>query len=277
MRVLGLFVSITLIATFFSGCTQNTAKTKISLGGSTTVQPIADSAAAAFMKLHTNITVQVYGGGSSVGIKGVAKGTYDIGDASRSAVADDLKDISGVTIDQLIPHKIALDGIAIIVSKHIYDAGVTNISKAQLKGIYNHTITNWKTLGGPDATIFVVGRDTSSGTYVSFNDMLKLNETTQILDKSSSENAQVKAAVGGANNAIGYVGLGFVDSTTPALKLNGILPSIATISNNTYPLSRSLILYTKGEATGAVKMFIDFVLSPDGQAIVEQEEFVPLP
>jgi phosphate transport system substrate-binding protein len=133
MLMLGLFVSILFIATLFSGCTQNTGKTKISLGGSTTVQPIADSAAAAFMKLHTNITVQVYGGGSSVGIKGVAKGTYDIGDASRSAVADDLKDISGVTIDQLAPHKIALDGIAIIVSKQIYDAGVTNISKDQLK------------------------------------------------------------------------------------------------------------------------------------------------
>jgi phosphate transport system substrate-binding protein len=277
MLVLGFFISLTLIATLFSGCTQNAANTKISLGGSTTIQPIADSAAAAFMNLHSNITVEVYGGGSSVGIKGVAKGTYDIGDASRSAVADDLKDISGVTIDQLIPHKIALDGIAIIVSKQIYDSGVTNISRTQLKEIYNHTITNWKTLGGPDTTIFVVGRDTSSGTYASFNDMLKLNESTQILDKSASENAQVKAAVAGSNNAIGYVGLGFVDSNTPALKLNGVLPSVTTISDNTYPLSRSLYMYTKGEATGAVKMFIDFILSPEGQAIVEQEEFVPLP
>jgi phosphate transport system substrate-binding protein len=277
MLVLEFFISLTLIATLFSGCTQNAANTKISLGGSTTIQPIADSAAAAFMNLHSNITVEVYGGGSSVGIKGVAKGTYDIGDASRSAVADDLKDISGVTIDQLIPHKIALDGIAIIVSKQIYDSGVTNISRTQLKEIYNHTITNWKTLGGPDTTIFVVGRDTSSGTYASFNDMLKLNESTQILDKSASENAQVKAAVAGSNNAIGYVGLGFVDSNTPALKLNGVLPSVTTISDNTYPLSRSLYMYTKGEATGAVKMFIDFILSPEGQAIVEQEEFVPLP
>jgi len=181
-----------------------------------------------------------------------------------------------VTIDQLVPHKIALDGIAVIASKQIYDAGVTNISIAQLKGIYDHTITNWETLGGPDETIFVVGRDTSSGTYASFNDMLKLNETTQILDKSASENAQVKAAVAGANNGIGYVGLGFVDATTPALRLNGILPSIETVKDNSYPLSRSLYMYTKGEATGAEKMFIDFVLSPEGQAIVEQEEFVPL-
>jgi len=75
MLAFGLLISITLIATAFSGCTQNSAKTTISLGGSTTVQPIADSAAAAFMKLHSNVTVEVYGGGSSVGIKGVAKGT----------------------------------------------------------------------------------------------------------------------------------------------------------------------------------------------------------
>jgi phosphate transport system substrate-binding protein len=280
-KKIGKLMLVTIATTIIlvgilSGCTQQNNTTTISLGGSTTVQPIAESAAAAFMNLYPNITVEVYGGGSSVGIKGVAKGTYDIGDASRSAVPDDIKDISGVTFDQLVQHKIALDGIAIIVNKQIYDAGVTNISIDQLKGIYNNTINNWNEVGGPDLVIFVVGRDTSSGTYASFNDMLKLNETTQILDKASTENAQVKAAVAGAANAIGYVGLGFVDSTTPALKLNGILPNANTVKDNTYPLSRSLFMYTKGEATGAVKMFIDFVLSPAGQAIVEQEEFIPL-
>jgi phosphate transport system substrate-binding protein len=275
MLAITIIATTVLITTLFSGCTQQN-KTTISLGGSTTVQPIAESVAEAFMKLYPNITVQVYGGGSSVGIKGVAQGTYDIGDASRSAVPDDVKDISGVTFDQLVPHQIALDGIAIIVSKQIYDAGVIGITKNQLKGIYNNTINNWNEVGGPDEAIFVVGRDTSSGTYASFNDMLKLNETTQILDKASTENAQVKAAVGGAENAIGYVGLGFVGSTTPALKLNGILPTADTVKDTTYPLSRSLFMYTKGEATGAAKMFIDFVLSPDGQAIVEQEEFIPL-
>jgi phosphate transport system substrate-binding protein len=267
--------AITILVGILSGCTQQN-NTTISLGGSTTVQPVAESAAAAFMSMYPNITIEVYGGGSSVGIKGVAQGTYDIGDASRSATPDDVKDISGVSFGQLIAHKIALDGIAIIVSRQIYDAGVNNITKDQLKGIYNNTITNWNEVGGPNKDIFVVGRDTSSGTYASFNDMLKLNETTQILDKASTENAQVKAAVAGAENGIGYVGLGFVDSTTPPLQLNGILPTAATVKDNTYPLSRALYMYTKGEATGAVKMFIDFVLSPDGQAIVEQEEFIPL-
>jgi len=275
MLAITILATTICITTLFSGCTQPNKMT-LSLGGSTTVQPIAESAATAFMSLYPNITVQVYGGGSSVGIKGVAKGTYNIGDASRSAVPDDVKDISGVTFDDLVPHQIALDGIAIIVSKQIYDAGVNDITKDQLKGIYNNTINNWNEIGGPNASIFVVGRDTSSGTYASFNDMLKLNETTQVLDKASTENAQVKAAVGGATNAIGYVGLGFVDSNTPALKLNGILPTADTVKDNTYPLSRSLFMYTKGEATGAAKMFIDFILGPDGQAIVAQEEFIPL-
>jgi len=279
-------LAITLLAiaimttTLFSGCTQktNTGTTAtISLGGSTTVQPIADACAQAFMAKHTNITVQVYGGGTGVGIKGVAQGTYNIGDASRAAKASDLTGITGVNLTDLVPYKIALDGIAIIVSKEIYNAGVTNISKNQLKGIYNRTITNWQTVGGPNKAIFVAGRDSSSGTYTSMNDMLGLNQTTQILDVAKSENAQVKAAVAGQNNSIGYVGLGFVDANTPALKINGVTPSVSTVTDNTYPLSRSLYMYTKGPATGAVKMFIDFVLSSEGQAIVAQEEFVPLP
>jgi phosphate transport system substrate-binding protein len=279
-------LAITLLAiaimttTLFSGCTekQNTGTTAtISLGGSTTVQPIADACSQAFMAKYTNITVQVYGGGTGVGIKGVAQGTYDIGDASRAAKESDLTGIQGVTLTDLVAHKIALDGLAVIVSKEIYNAGVTNISKNQLKGIYNRTITNWQTLGGPDEAIFVAGRDSSSGTYASINDMLGLNQTTQILDVAKSENAQVKAAIAGQDNGIGYVGLGFVDANTPALKINGVIPSISTVTDNTYPLSRSLYMYTKGPATGAVKMFIDFVLSSEGQAIVAQEEFVPLP
>jgi phosphate transport system substrate-binding protein len=279
-------LAITLLAiaimttTLFSGCTEkqnNGTTATLSLGGSTTVQPIADACAQAFMAKHSNITVQVYGGGTGVGIKGVAQGTYDIGDASRAAKASDLTDIQGVTLTDLVQHKIALDGIAIIVSKEIYDAGVTNISKTQLKGIYNRTITNWQTLGGPNKAIFVAGRDSSSGTYASVNDMLGLNQTTQILDVAKSENAQVKAAVAGQDNSIGYVGLGFVDANTPALKINGITPSISTVTDNTYPLSRSLYMYTKGPATGVEQMFIDFVLSSEGQAIVAQEEFVPLP
>jgi len=280
MLAITLLAIAILTTTLFSGCTQqqnNGTTATISLGGSTTVQPIADACAQAFMAKHSNITVQVYGGGTGVGIKGVAEGTYDIGDASRAAKETDLTGITGVTLADLVAHKIALDGIAVIVSKEIYNAGVTNISKNQLKGIYNRTITNWQTLGGPNQAIFVAGRDSSSGTYASVNDMLGLNQTTQILDVAKSENAQVKAAVAGQDNGIGYVGLGFADANTPALKINGVTPSISTVTDNTYPLSRSLYMYTKGPTTGAVKMFIDFVLSSEGQAIVEQEEFVPLP
>lgn len=230
------------------------------------------------MATHSNTTVQVYGGGSAVGIKGVAQGTYTIGDASRPAKEGDLTGISGVTLSGLVQHKIALDGIAIIVSKEIYNAGVTGLTKNQLKGIYNNTINNWKDVGGPDEAIFVVGRDSASGTYGSINDMLGLNSTTQILDKAASENAQVKAAVGDPNqrNAIGYVGLGFVDNSTPAVTINGIYPTADTVKDTTYPLSRSLYMYTKGEATGVAQTFIDFVLSPQGQQIVAQEEFIPI-
>jgi phosphate transport system substrate-binding protein len=125
-------LSIAIISTlFFSGCTQqqnNETTATLSLGGSTTVQPIAEACGQAFMDIHSNITVQVFGGGSGVGIKGVADGTYTIGDASRAAKESDFTGLTGVGLSDLVQHKIALDGIAIIVSKQIYDAGVTNLS-----------------------------------------------------------------------------------------------------------------------------------------------------
>ena len=264
-----LIVGISLCAVFLTGCTEQETTT-ITIKGSSTVLPVAETCAEEFNKLHSDIKVTVAGGGSSLGIKSVANGEADIGSASREVKQSEIDQYGDIFID----HVIALDGVAVIVSKTIYNAGITDITLDQLKGIYDGSISNWQTLGGPDEEIFVNEREEGSGTRDTFMEIVDLEETNA--DKANSANSEVKQAVAGSNKAIGYVGLGYVSDQTPALKINGVKPSAATIKGGSYPISRSLHMYTKGEPTGAVKEFLDFVMGSEGQAIVEGEGFISI-
>jgi len=264
-----LIVGIALGAVFLTGCTEQETTT-ITIKGSSTVLPVAETCAEEFNKLHSDIKVTVAGGGSSLGIKSVANGEADIGSASREVKQSEIDQYGDIFID----HVIALDGVAVIVSKTIYNAGITDITLDQLKGIYNGSISKWPTLGGPEEATFVDEREEGSGTRDTFMEIVDLEETNA--DKANSANSEVKQAVAGSNKAIGYVGLGYVSDQTPALKINGVKPSAATIKDGSYPISRSLHMYTKGEATGAVKEFLDFVMGSEGQAFVEEEGFISI-
>ena len=206
-----------------------------------------------------------------MGIKSVATGSADIGSASREVKQSEIGQYGDIFID----HVIALDGVAVIVSKEIHNAGITDITIEQLKGIYEGTITDWQELGLSESKdIFVNEREEGSGTRDTFMEIIDLEETNA--DKANSANSEVKQAVAGSNKAIGYVGLGYVSDQTPALKINGVEPSAATIKDGGYPISRSLHMYTKGEPTGAVKEFLDFVIGSEGQAFIEEEGFVSI-
>jgi len=267
-----LVIAIVVGAVFLSGCIgSNESKTKITIKGSSTVLPIATLCAEAFMQKNDDITVSVAGGGSSLGIKAVATGEANIGDASREIKQSEIDQYPDV---DFVDHVIALDGVAVIVSEAIYDAGITDLTLEQIKGIYNGTTTNWKDLDGPDEEIFVNEREEGSGTRDTFMELVDLEETDA--DSAHTSNSLVKQAVSGSDVAIGYVGLGYVDDTTPALSIDGISPSSATIKAGTYPISRSLHMYTDGEATGALKEFIDFVMGSEGQEIVEEEGFISI-
>ena len=267
--IIVLTVGMALCAVFLGGCTEQGTIT-ITIKGSSTVLPIAESCAEEFNAVHNDIKVTVAGGGSGLGIKSVANGEADIGDASREVKQSEIDEYGDIFVD----HKIALDGVAVIVSKAIHDAGVTDITLDQLKGIYDGSISNWQELGGPDEEIFVNEREEGSGTRDTFMDIVDLDETAA--DKANSANSQVTQAVSGSDVGIGYVGLGYVSDETPALKINGISPSAATIKDESYPISRSLHMYTNGAPTDAVEEFLNFVMGPDGQAIVEEEGFISI-
>jgi len=271
--VIGVTISILgiiIIATMF-GIWFKTARTEnITIRGSTTVLPIAQKVAEVYMEDHPNVFISVSGGGSSVGIQSVGEGIAEIGMASR-----DLKDEEKSRYPNLKPIVIAKD--AIIVHP---DNPITTLTLEQIRGIYNGTYTNWKEVGGPDQEIVVINRDSASGTREFFWEhvMHKDDFVATAIEKNS--NGAVKQTVSQTPNAIGYVGLGYLDSSVKAIKIkmNGaeIEPTVANVLNGTYPIARSLYMITNGEPKGLVKDFIAFVLSEEGQRIVEEEGFVPI-
>jgi phosphate transport system substrate-binding protein len=275
----GLLV-LALVAT---GCVGNGGETKpapatpqervaIKVTGSTTVLPVAQKAADMYMTTHKNADIQVTGGGSSVGVQAAGEKTADIGMSSRDVKADEMKKYPGFVVTP-----IAKDGVAIIVNPA---NSVTALSNAQIKGIYNGNYTNWNQIGGPDMPIVVVGRDSASGTREFFTSSIMSggNYTRTMLEKNS--NGAVQQTISQTPGAIGYVGLGFLDPTVKALKINtsGTLsePTVDNVLTGKYPLSRSLYMITNGEPAGLTKDYIAYILSPEGQSLLKEEGFVPL-
>ncbi len=250
-------------------------KETVRASGSTTVFPLAQLAAEAFNEAQSDYEVMVSAGGSGAGIKGVAEGISEIGMASREVTADEKTQFG----DKFNENLIGYDGIVIAVSKQIYDAGVTELSKDDVKKIYSGEIGNWKDLGGPDELILAIARQSGSGTKDTFMEDImgdKKAETPGV-NTVLQENADVKAEITGNDNAIGYLGFSFVrDGAVGAITLDGVEATPETIKDGSYELTRELYFYTFGDATPGAQAFIDFVKGPEGQKIAEENGFVPL-
>jgi len=267
--------AVLVIAVLASGCTQQPGDGQnqtLKVTGSTTVLPVAQAAADAFGMDHATADIQVTGGGSSVGVQSIGEGTADIGMSSR-----DLKAEEQTRYPDLVVTTIANDGIGVIVHP---ENTVSGLTIAQVREIYAGNTTNWKEVGGPDEVIVVVGRDSASGTREFFFEtvMKKQNFIPTQLEKNS--NGAVKQTVTQTPGAIGYVGLGYIDSGIKAVPIivNGepVMPSIENVVSKTYPISRPLIMITRGTPAGLAKEYLDFILSSAGQKIVADEGFVPI-
>jgi phosphate transport system substrate-binding protein len=252
------------------GCNSGASGT-VTASGSTTVLPIAQEAADQFMQENPGATVTVQGGGSSVGIKNVADGVSDIGDASRE-LKDEEESLG------LVDNKIALDIIVGIVNP---DVTVDNLTIAQMKDVFTGKITNWSEVGGADAPIVVVVRDEASGTREMFDEkVLETSKDNPVKPVSgaieANSNGVLRQKVASTSNSIGYISSGYVDKTIKALELDGVEGTVENALNDSYPLSRYLHMFTKGEATGTVKDFIDFVLSEEFQTETVSKEYIPI-
>jgi len=246
------------------------AGSEITIKGSTTILPVAQVASEVFMEKNPGIKISVQGGGSGVGIASLLDKTTDIATSSRKIKTEEIEKgkASGIIPNEIA---IALDGIAVIVHP---TNSVKALTKAQIKDIYTGKLSNWSEVGGKDAKIVIVNRDTSSGTYEAF-EILALNKEKVRPDAlTTASNQAVAQTVAQTPGAIGYVGHGYLTPKVKAVTVDKIECTKQTIQSEKYPLSRYLYVYTNGKPTGNVQKFINFILSKEGQKLVEDEGFV---
>ncbi len=251
------------------------AKETVSVSGSTTVLPLAEAGAETFNGDQSDYQVLVTGGGTGVGIKNVAEGNSEIGMASREVTSEEKSQFG----DKFTENLVAYDGIVIAVSKQIYDAGVTSLTKDQVKSVYAGEITNWKELGGPDEEMLVVAREQGSGTRDTFNEDIMSDKAAETpgVNTVAGSNAEVRTALTGSNKAIGYLGLSYTEGgAVGAIILDGVKPSAKTIKDGSYELNRKLYFCTFGNASPGAQAFIDFMVGPKGQEVAEEYGYVSL-
>ncbi len=272
-----LFQSRTVLAlvAFLLSCLPLTARAgagTITITGSTTVLPIAQKAAEVYMSRHPQVRISVAGTGSGDGIKSLLDGTASIADASRDMKKKE-KDLARKRGVNPVRHTVALDCIVPVVNPA---NPVKNLTMAQLRDIYTGKLRNWKQVGGWDKPIVVISRDSSSGTFEVWNHKVLKKARVRPDAQLQASNGAVAQAVAGNRYAIGYVGIGYLNPKLKALTVNGIKASLASARDRSYPVARALYMFTRGEPTGVVKDFLDFVKGPEGQKIVAAEGFVPL-
>jgi phosphate transport system substrate-binding protein len=246
---------------------------QLTIQGSTTVLPVAQRAAEVYMDNNPDADITIRGGGSGTGIASLIDHSTGIANSSRPMKAKELNLArqNGVNPTATV---IALDGIVIIVNP---GNGVNDISKADLKNIFSGKVTSWDKVGGKAGTIVVVSRDAASGTFEVFNDKVlggtKLTDAALML----ASNQEVARAVAQTPGAIGYIGIGYASKDVKPITVEGIKATLTSVQEGSYPYSRSLYMYTDGAPSGLASRFINFILSADGQKLVQEEGFVPLP
>lgn len=255
--------------------------------GSDTLVNVAQAWAEEYRKVNPNVAVAVSGGGSGTGIAALQNGTVDLANASREITASEKEAIKGATGKEPVEHTVAFDGIAIYVHK---DNPIPQITKAQLADIYGEggKVAKWTDLGVevPGCSgqeIVLVSRQNNSGTYEFFREWALGKGDMKLGSRDMQGSKDVVDLVTKTPCAIGYSGLGYI---TPDVKAVCVAPegggacanpSVATVLDKTYPISRALYMYTLGDPTGDVKGYIEWIQSDQGQAIVEKSGFVPLP
>jgi phosphate transport system substrate-binding protein len=245
----------------------------IVIKGSTTVLPIAQKVAEAYMKQNPDVKISISGGGSGNGIKALIDGSTDIADSSRFIKDKEVK----MAVEKgryPVPFAVAYDCIIPVVHP---SNPIMNLTLQQLKDIYMGKMKNWSEVGGPDKPIVVISRDTSSGTYEVWEKKVMKKERVYPGALLQASNGAIVQAVSKNENAIGYIGIGYLDSSVKGLMVERIQGTPETTLNGTYPVSRALYMFTQGWPKGDTLNFINFVIHPEkGQELVGEVGFVPL-
>jgi phosphate transport system substrate-binding protein len=263
---------------------ESSATTTIVNVGSDTMVNLALAWAEAYHELHPEVSVSVTGGGSGTGIAALINGSTDVANASRQMKEEEREEAEQQG-DSPVEHVVALDAIAVVVNP---SNPVDRLSIPHIADIFTGRTTNWQELGGEDRPIVLASRESNSGTYVYFlENVVRLGDSDnedlfspEALLLPSSEVIGLEVAQN--PNAIGYDGLGYVTEAQKTLDVGVdehgpfVPPTIETVNDGTYPVARPLYMYTVGEPTGAIKEYLDWIRSAEGQRIVAELGFVPL-
>lgn len=248
--------------------------------GSTSVQPYAEVLAEAYHALYPEREVEIQGGGSSAGISSAISGIAEIGMSSRELKESELEALAG-TGKKLLIYEIAKDGLAVVVNPK---NPVSDLTLDQIREIYSGRVTNWKQVGGPDASIHVITREEGSGTRDAFGQLVMGEDSITPKAIVQDSNGAVRLLVADDPNSIGFISLGLVrpepgQKEVRALFLEGIEASFENIENGTYGLFRPfLFVAAVDEQKGAEDLtgqFIEFTLSEPGQKILAGEGLIP--
>jgi phosphate transport system substrate-binding protein len=275
--VWGLFL---LFAVGMCGCGgQSGSPVKsITIKGSETMVLLGQRWAETYMKEHPDKRIQVTGGGSGTGIAALINGGTDICEASRTMTDKEkgmVRTRQGKDVSEI---PVALDGIAIYVP---LSSSIQSLTKGQLKDIYTGVITNWRDVGGKDQKIVAYSRENNSGTYVFFKEHVMNNVDFARDVQTLPGTAAIVNAVSKDPASLGYGGIAYATGIKAIAvrsdeKSDAVIPSLQTVENGTYPLSRQLFFYTIGAPEGETKAFVDWVLGPEGQKICEAVGYYPL-
>jgi phosphate transport system substrate-binding protein len=248
------------------------AADSIVIKGSTTVLPVAQGTLEAFMKANPGVQMSLSGGGSGEGIKALIDKTTDIATSSREIKGKEIELAKFKGVNP-VAHVVAFDAIIPVVHPK---NKVSSLTVDQLGQIYQGKITNWKELGGDDLKIVVISRDSSSGTFESWDHFVMKKAKVTPRAQMLASNGALVTAVAKNKYAIAYLGIGYLNKSVKPLQVNGVTASLQTAMSREYPFSRELYMFTDGEPQGNVAKYIAFVKSVNGQKIVAREGFVPL-
>lgn len=251
----------------------------ITIKGSDTMVILGQRWAENYMKSHKGSVIQVTGGGSGTGIAALINGSADIAEASRQMKEKERQQLKEARGADAVEIKTALDGLAVYLNE---GNPIQKLTFGQLKQIFQSDITNWKELGGPDEDIILYSRENNSGTYVFFKEHVLKNEDYSAYAQTLPGTAAIINAVSKDKWSIGYGGIGYSEGVKVvpiAMDENSTAydPTMDNVLDGKYPLARYLYWYTAGEPTGDIKALVDWVLGKNGQELVSEVGYYPLP
>jgi phosphate transport system substrate-binding protein len=260
------------------GATQTRTSSTLTIKGSDTMVILAQNWAQAFMDANPGKVLQVSGGGSGTGMAALINGTADLANASRPIKDKERKQLTKRRGVEAQEFRVALDSLAVYVPTANQ---IEALTIPQLKKIFRGETTNWKDVGGEDRAIILYSRENNSGTYAYFKEHVLDNEDFAATAQTLPGTAAVINAVSKDPAGIGYGGVAYSEGvrTVKVAPAGGdpVEPTMENATSGSYPLSRFLNIYSAGEPSGIAKEYLDFVLSPEGQKVVEGVGYYPLP